>query len=327
MRAIVLNEPTGAKGMAIADAPVPVAGPGELLVAVAYGGCNFADLMMRNGSYPHPKGYPLVAGIELAGEVVSVGAGVTGFKPGDRVAGFCGDAGAFAEFCVLPAEVAIHIPAEVGLDVAAAFHVQGLTAWSMAHIVTDTRPGDVVLINAIGGGLGLYLTQFVVQAGATALGTVGTPGKERRALELGAARVFDRSTEDFVAGVIAFTGGRGVDRVFDSVGASVLDRSFDCLRKRGDVVSVGEAEGKPLPNLWERLVATSATFTRFSIGHGDFSSAAWREGVATVLQRIVDGRLVVPVEQIFAFDAAPAMYERMESRQVSGKLLLDARRR
>lgn len=322
MRAIVLQAPTGADNMVFADVPEPEPGPGELLVKVAFCGCNFADTMMRIGTYPHPKGYPIVAGLEIAGHVVRVGEGVTGFREGDRVAAFSEEAGGFADLCVVAAERTIRVPDAVGLDTAAAFTIQALTAWNMLHNVSRTEPGDVILMHAIGGGLGLFATQLAVRAGATIIGTVGTAGKETRALGYGAARVFNRAHEDFVAGTLAFTHGRGVDKILDSVGATVLDRSFEAIRKLGHIVSVGEAEGRPLPNLWERLVRRSLTFTRFHLGHADFASANWRQGVDEVVGGVADGTIQVPIDQVFPFDQAAAMYARLESRQVSGKLVL-----
>ncbi len=249
MRAIILNGPSSREPLAIVEVPEPSVGPGQVLVAVAYGGCNFADVMMRSGTYPHPKGYPLVAGLEIAGHVVSVGPDVMGLRAGDRVAAFLEEAGGFAERCLVPVERAIPLPDAITLQTGAAFPIQALTAWHMLHSVSTTKPGDAVLINAIGGGLGLIATQLAVRAGATVFGTVGTPGKEARALQFGAARVFDRTREDFVAGVLSLTGGRGVDKLLDSVGATVLDRSFEAMRTLGHVVSFGEAEGRPLPNL------------------------------------------------------------------------------
>ena len=322
MRAILLTAPAGANTMVFADVPEPTAGLGELLVEVAYGGCNFADTMMRIGSYPHPKGYPVIAGLEIAGHVAAIGPGVTGFRPGDRVAAFSEEAGGFADCCVVSAERAVRIPDSIGLDTAAGFTIQALTAWNMLHNVSRTNDGDVILMHAIGGGLGLFATQLAVHAGAVMLGTVGTRGKEQRALEYGAVRVFNRGEEDFVAGTLDFTRERGVDKVLDSVGATVLDCSFEAIRKLGHIVSVGEAEGRPLPNLWERLVRRSLTFTRFHLGHSDFKSENWKRGVEEVVKGVADGWLKVPVEQVFAFEDAADMYARLESRQVSGKLLL-----
>jgi NADPH:quinone reductase len=210
----------------------------------------------------------------------------------------------------------------MGLDIAATFPIQGLTAWHLLHNVSVTKPGDVVLIHAIGGDVGLFATQLAVRAGATVIGTVGTKGKEARALAYGAAKVVNREDEDFVEAAMSFTQGKGVDKVLDSTGASILDRSFSTIRKLGHVVSFGEAEGRPFPNLWERLVAKSLTFTRFHLGHADFSSAAWRQSIDAVVGGIMDRSLKVPLEETFPFNEAGAMLDRLASRQVAGKLIL-----
>lgn len=326
MRAVVIQSPgPGPDRMGVADVPDPVPGPGEVAVEVAFGGCNYADTMMRSGIYPHPKGYPLVAGLEFSGTVAALGPGVSGVAVGDRVAGFSENAGGFAERCVLPAERLIALPAGMSLETGAAFYIQGMTAWAILHYVSTTKPGDTILVHAAGGGLGLWVTQLAARAGATVIGTVGTKGKEAKALEFGASRVVNRDEEDFVAVALDMTGGRGVDKVVDSTGASILDRSFAALRTRGHVVSVGEAEGKPYTNLWDRLVPKSATFTRLHVGHCDFRSPEWKAGVALVLGGLADGSLKAPIAEVFPLDQANAMYDRLLSRQVSGKLLLRVR--
>ena len=323
MQAIVFDPPGSAPtGRLLREVPVPVAQTGQVLVRVHRAGLNFADLMMRRGVYPHPKGYPLVAGLELAGVVTTCGAGVVGFAPGDRVAGFSEDAGGFAEFCAVPQERLIRLPDAMSLDTGAAFYIQSLTAWHLLHTVSKTAPGDTVLIHAIGGGVGLQLTQLAKMAGARVIGTVGTPGKETRALEFGADRVVNRAEADFVAVALDMTGGRGVDKVVDSTGATILDRSFDCIRKLGHVVSYGEAEGKPLANLWERLVQNSLTFTRLHIGHLDYRSAQWQAGADAVLAAIIAGRLQVPIAGTYPMAEAEAMFAALDSRQTAGKLIL-----
>ena len=323
MRALVLKHPDGREdSIVVEELPDPVPGEDQVVVSVAYAGCNYADTMMRTGIYPHPKGYPLVAGIEMSGTIYAVGSGVTHLKPGDRVAAFCEDAGAFAEQCLIDKQRLVKIPDGMGFDVAAAFFVQGLTAWHLLHTVSTTRPGDTILVHAIGGGVGLYLTQLGLQAGATILGTVGTPGKEKRALNWGATAVTLRTDQDFRATVDEITKGRGVDKVIDSTGGSILDRSFDCIRPLGHVVSYGEAEGKPFPNLWERLVRKSLTFTRLHIGHIDCNSDAWREGARRVMDLIGSGTVRVPIEGVYDLEDAYEMYQRLESRSVAGKLLL-----
>ena len=323
MRAVVLNKPDGKpESLVVADLAEPTPGAGEVVVSVAYGGCNFADTMMHRGIYPHPKGYPLAAGIEMSGSVYSVGPGVTTVKPGDRVAAFCEDAGAFAELCLVPAERLINIPDAMGYDIAAAFIVQGLTAWHLLHTVSTTRPGDTILVHAIGGGVGLYLTQLGVHAGAKVLGTVGTPGKEQRALDWGASAVALREETDFRDMINEFTGGKGVDKIVDSTGGSILDQSFDVIATLGHVVSYGEAEGRPYTNLWEKLVGKSLTFTRFHIGHIDCKSPTWRKGAETVMALIATGDVRIPIEGVYDLGDVHEMYARLESRGVAGKLLL-----
>lgn len=326
MRAVLFTKPDGAPGSTvIRDIPVPVAGPGEVLVEIAYAGLNYADLMMKTGIYPHPKGYPLVAGLEMAGTVCAIGAGVTGIAPGDRVAAFSEDAGAFAEYCAVPAERVIHLPDEMGFDVGAAFYVQALTAWNLLHTVSKTQAGDVILVHAIGGGVGLYLTQLAKAAGAQVIGTVGTAGKEDRALHFGADLVVNRAAHDFVEATLAFTGGRGVDKIVDSTGASILDRSFQAIRPLGHVVSYGEAEGAPFPNLWEQLVKKSLTFTRMHLGHMDYKSQSWKAGTEAVVSAILGGTLTVPIEETFAFEDVSDMFAALASRRLSGKVILRVR--
>jgi NADPH2:quinone reductase len=323
MRAVIFDKPDGKpESTVIREIPAPIAGPGQVLVQVAFAGLNYADLMMRTGIYPHPKGYPLVAGLELAGTVTAIGDGVTGIAVGERVAAFSEDAGAFAEYCAVPIERIIKLPDGIGFDVAAAFYVQALTAWNLLHNVSKTKEGDTILIHAIGGGVGLYLTQLAKAAGAQVIGTVGTAGKENRALEYGANLVVNRSEADFVEATLVFTNGRGVDKVVDSTGASILDRSFDAIRTLGHVVSYGEAEGPPYPNLWEQLVKKSLTFSRMHLGHLDYASDDWKTGSNAILTAIISETLKVPIEGIYAFEEVGDMFAALASRQLSGKVIL-----
>jgi NADPH:quinone reductase len=322
MKAVVIHATGGPEQLKVAELPDPVPGSGEVLVDVAYAGCNWADTQVRLGIYPHPMTYPMVLGFEVAGTVAALGPGVSSVKVGDRVAAFPEKGGAYAEKCVASATGLIRLPEAVPFDVAAAFPIQALTAYHMLHTVFGVEPGDSVLINAIGGGVGLQCTQLAVRAGARVIGTVGTPGKEKRALEFGAQRVVLTHREDFEKAVLDFTRGQGVDLAIDSYGATMLDRTFAVVRKLGHIISIGEAEGQPFKNIRERLLPRSQTFTRLHLGHVDRQSSAWREGINHVLDGIMEGWLKVPVEGTFALADAPEMHRRLESRHVSGKLLL-----
>jgi NADPH2:quinone reductase len=302
--------------------PDPVAGPGEVLLDVAYAGCNWADTQVRLGIYPHAMTYPMILGFEVAGTVAALGPGVAGVQVGQRVAAFPEKGGAYAEKCVAPAAGLIRLPDSVPLDVGAAFPIQALTAYHMLFTVFGLERGDRVLVNAVGGGVGLACTQLAVQAGARVIGTTGTPGKEKRALAYGAERVVVTSEEDFEQAVLDFTDGKGVDLAIDSYGATMLDRTFNVVKKLGHVISIGEAEGQPFKNIRERILPRSQTFTRLHLGHVEQGSPQWQAGIAHVLKGLSEGWLKVPIEGVFALSQAADMHRRLEGRHVAGKLLL-----
>jgi NADPH:quinone reductase len=322
VKAVIVKEPGGLEQLTVADLPDPAPGADEVLIDVAYCGLNWADTMIRVGTYPHPFVYPVIPGLEAAGRVAAIGRGVANLKLGDRVVGFHEKGGGYAEKFVVPKDWVFPLPARIPFEVGAAFPVQALTAYHMLHTIARIDRGDWVLVHAVGGGVGLYCTQLAVKAGARVVGTVGTPGKEKRPLEYGAQRVFLTKTEDFEAGVMEITGGKGVDLAIDSLGARTLDRTFNVVRKLGKVISIGEAEGVPYPNIRERLLPRSLTFTRFHIGHVEPTSSAWQDGLRCVMEGILDGWLKVPIEGIYGLDQARDMQARIESRQLSGKLLL-----
>ena len=326
MKAVVIHATGGPEQLTLADMPDPVPGPGEVLLDVAYAGCNWADTQVRIGIYPHPMTYPMILGFEVSGTVAALGPGVSGVKVGDRVAVFPDKGGAYAEKCVASAAGLIKLPDKVGLDVGAAFPIQALTAYHMLFTVYKLRRGDTVLVNAVGGGVGLQCTQLAVQAGARVIGTTGTPGKEKRALDYGASRVVITSQEDFEKAVLDFTGGKGVDLAIDSYGATMLDRTFNVVKKLGHVISIGEAEGQPFKNIRERILPRSQTFTRLHIGHVDPESQAWKDSLDYIPRGVVDGWLKVPMAGTFPMGEAAAMHRYLESRQAAGKLVLEITR-
>jgi NADPH2:quinone reductase len=322
VKAVVIHAPGAPDQLVMADMPEPSPGLGEVLVDVAYAGCNWADTQIRTGIYPHARSYPLVLGLEISGRVSKLGPGVGGVKVGDRVAAFLEQGGAYAEKAVAPANILMPLPDTITFDVAAALPIQPLTGYHMLHTIYGIEPGETVLINAIGGGVGLFTTQLAVKAGARVIGTVGTPGKEKLALDYGAARVVVTPNEDFEAAVLAFTGGRGVDLAIDSLGATMLDRTFNVVRKLGHIISIGEAEGQPFKNIRERILPRSQTFTRLHLGHVDADSKAWKDGVTQVVRGATDGSLKVPIAGVFAMADAAGMHRYIESRQAAGKLIL-----
>jgi NADPH2:quinone reductase len=321
VKAIVIPSPGGHDKLAMSEVADPIAGPGEVVIDVAFAGLNWADTQIRAGTYSHPVKYPIVPGYEVSGTVAALGLGVGQVAVGDRVCAFV-YGGGYAEKCVARADAAIVLPKGIGLDQGAAFPIQALTAYHMLFTVYRLKKGDAVLVHAIGGGVGLFCTQLAVHAGARVIGTVGTPGKEKLPLAFGAERVVLTKTEDFEKAALDLTGGKGVDLAIDSLGGKTLDRTFGVMKKLGHVISIGEAEGMPFNNIRERLLPRSLTFTRLNVGDIEPGSPAWRAGVAMVVGGIVEGWLKVPIEGVYPFDQSAEMHRRIESRQVSGKLLL-----
>jgi len=321
MRAIVVEAPGAIDALVVQNVPDPEPAPGQVLIEIAYAGCNWADTQIRSGIYPHPYDFPVVPGFEVSGTVIGLGEGVTAVQSGDRVTAIPA-MGGYAEKCVVDAAMVTKIPDAVGLDVAAAFPIQALTAYHMLYTVYTLKKNDVVLVHAAGGGVGLLVIQMAVHAGCRVIGTVGTPGKETKALKYGAERVINLNKEDFVEVVREMTDGRGVDLVVDSLGAETLDRSFDAVRVLGHVINIGEAQGKPFDNIRDRILPTSSSFTRFSISHTMADAALWQKGMDFTLTALAAGWLDIPIVQRIPFANVQDMHRQLESRQVAGKLLL-----
>lgn len=327
MRAIHATEAGGPEVLRVVDLPEPEPGPGELLVRLAAAGVNFRDTYERAGIYPRP--FPHIPGAEGAGTVQAAGeGGVAGFNPGDRVA-FVDARGSYAELVVIPAGQALPVPDAVGLDVAAAVALQGMTAH---YLVTSTFPvqrGQTVLLTAAAGGTGLLLTQLAAARGARVIGLVGSAEKEALARGAGAAEVI-RYTEledppaqlpDLVRGL---TGGQGVDVVYDGVGRDTFDATLACLRRRGMMVLFGGASGQVPPFDLQRLNRAGSLFaTRPKLGDyaADREELLWR--VNEVFGAVAGGSLQVRIGERYSLEEARPAHEALEGRRTTGKVLLE----
>ncbi len=320
MKAMRVEEFGGPGKLRLVELPEPQAGPGQLVVQVEAAGVNFIDVYHRTGLYPNPL--PLVLGQEGAGRVTAVGAGVTRFREGDRVA-WANLPGSYSERVLLPAERVVAVPAGLDLRSAAAVMLQGMTAH---YLCTDTyplAPGRTCLVHAAAGGVGLLLVQMAKARGARVLGTVGSPEKARLAREAGADETILYDQEDFREAVKRHTGGRGVDVVYDSVGRSTWEGSLDSLAPRGMLVFFGNASG-PVPPI-EPLLLTrkgSLFLTRPSLGHYVADRASLEARAAAVLGAVQDGSLAVRVDRSFPLAQAAEAHRALEARETTGKLLL-----
>ena len=241
MKAIRVHEYGGPEVMRFEDVPLPEPGPGQIRVRQRAVGVNFIDIYFRTGAYKAAQ-LPFTPGKEGAGEVTAVGAGVTGFKVGDRVA-YGSAEGTYAEEPVIAAAAAVHVPEGVDDATAAAMMLKGLTAEYLLHRVYRVKPGDTILFHAAAGGVGLIACQWAKHLGAMVIGTVGTPEKAELAKAHGCDHVILYREEDFAKRVREITEGKGVPVVYDGVGKATFPASLDCLSPLGTFVSFGSASG------------------------------------------------------------------------------------
>ncbi|MDF2799595.1 MAG: quinone oxidoreductase, partial [Devosia sp.] len=239
-KAIVVRQTGGPEVMEWTDWTVPTPGEGQVAVRQTAIGLNFIDTYQRSGLYPLQT--PFVAGNEGAGVVTAVGPGVTDLQVGDRVA-YQGQVGAYAEERLLTADRIVRIPDEVDDQTAAAVMLKGLTAFYLLFKTWPVKAGETILWHAAAGGTGQIATQWAKSLGVRVIGTAGSDEKVALALEHGCEAVINYKTEDFAGRVRELTEGRGVDVVYDGVGKATFEKSLDCLRPRGLMVSFGNASG------------------------------------------------------------------------------------
>jgi NADPH:quinone reductase len=228
----------------LTEAPRPQAGPGQLLVRVLAAAANFPDVLMVQGTYQVRPPLPFTPGVELCGEVIEAGPGVTGFAAGDRVIGGAVlPHGAFAEYALMNAALTVPAPERLDDAEAAPFHMTYQTGWFGLHRRAGLKAGETLLVHAAAGGVGSGAVQLGKAAGARVIGVVGGPEKAAVARELGADVVIDRHAEDIVAVVKEVTGGKGADVVYDPVGGEAFQKSIKCIAFEGRIVIVGFASG------------------------------------------------------------------------------------
>ncbi|MBF6346341.1 NADPH:quinone oxidoreductase family protein [Nocardia cyriacigeorgica] len=249
-----LGEPREVLRLEEVDDPAP--GAGQLLVRVLAAPANFPDVLLCRGKYQITPPLPFTPGVELCGEVVAVGDGVTRFAVGDRVIGNPNlPGGAFAESTVVDEANAFPAPAALDDAEASALSIGYQTSWFALHRRTSLQPGETLLVHAAAGGVGSAAVQLGKAVGATVIGVVGGPDKAEYCRALGADLVIDRQTEDFLPIVKEFTGRRGVDVVYDPVGGDAYAKSTKCIAFEGRILVIGFAGGTiPQPALNHALI-------------------------------------------------------------------------
>lgn len=324
VQALQIQRFGGPEQMQLVEIEVGEPGPGEVRIRHQACGLNYIDVYQRTGLYPNPL--PLTLGMEGAGVIEAVGAGVTHLRVGDRAAYASAKPGAYSEQRVMDARHVCQLPEDVAFDTAAGMMLKGLTA---QYLLKKTLPveglqaGDAVLFHAAAGGVGLIACQWAKALGLQLIGTAGGAAKCALALEHGAAHVIDYTREDFVARVKDITAGRGVKVVYDSIGKDTFEKSLDCLRPFGLLASFGNASGPVLPFAPALLGAKGSLYlTRQTL----FTHIATREATQAMADDLFavvqSGAVKIRVGQRYALADAAQAHRDLEARQTTGSTVL-----
>ncbi len=321
MKAIRVHNYGGPEVLTYEDVPVPQAGKGEAIVQIAAAGVNYIDVYFRSGASKAAQ-LPFIPGQEGAGTVVAVDEGVTEIKVGDRVA-YAGSQGSYAEYAAVPAWRLVQLPDSVDFNIGAAVMLQGMTAHYLTHSTFPLKTGHKAVVHAAAGGVGLLLTQIAKRLGATVYATVGNEAKAELARGAGADEVIIYSKQDFEEEVKRLTAGRGVDVVYDSVGAHTFQKSLNCLRPRGYMVLYGQSSGPVAAVEPAQLVAKgSLFFTRPSLMHYASSRDEILSRTSDLFRWLESGELKFKVDHVYPLAGAVHAHEDLAGRRTTGKLVL-----
>lgn len=322
MKAIRIERTGGPDVLTVSDVAEPLAGPGEVLIRQTAIGINYIDVYVRSGMYARPL--PVVPGREGAGVVEAIGAGVSDFVPGMRVAyPESPSLGSYAELVSVPERFVVQIPNGIDDAIACAAMLQALTA---QYLVTDSHAvadGEFVLIHAAAGGVGRILVQLAKRRGAIVIATAGGPEKVALAKSAGADHTIDYRADDFEPIVKELTGGAGVSAAYDAVGLDTWERSMRSLRVRGSFVLYGASSGAVPPIDPQKLSAAgSLFFSRPTFGHFARTHSELSARASDVFEAILGGSLQIRIGGSYPLAEAAQAHRDLEGRHTTGKLLL-----
>jgi len=324
MIAIGIAGPGGPEMLRGEELPVPVPGPGQVLIQVAHAGVNRPDVAQRRGSYPPPPGASPIPGLEVAGHIVAVGDDVTGLAIGTAVAALV-NGGGYAPYCLAQADVCLLVPDGFPLAEAAALPETLFTVWHNVFERAFARDGETILVHGGTSGIGTMTITLARLFGLTTIVTCGSAEKCARALELGADHAIDYNATDFVAEVAQITDKRGVEIVLDMVAGDYVARNLKCLAIDGRHVTIAvqggvRAEINMAEVMMRRLTLTGSTLRARSPA---FKAALAHELRQTVWPLVAEGALRPVMDVSFPLDEAAAAHARMEQGSHIGKIVLN----
>src|SRR5688572_17037402 len=323
MTCIEISQPGGPEVLTLVERPDPEPGTGDVLIRVAAAGVNRPDVLQRRGAYPPPTGASDIPGLEVAGTVAAVGAGVDGWRVGDAVCALV-SGGGYAAMCVVPAPQCLRVPASLNLIAAAAIPETFFTVWTNVFDRGRLQTGETALFHGGTSGIGTTAIQLAAARGATVFATAGSDEKVQACEALGARRAINYRTEDFVDVVRDVTGGRGVDLILDIMGGSYVNRNLAALAVDGRLVQIGLMGGESASVdlrrvLGRRLTLTGSTLRPRSIEEKGQIAAALAREVWPLLEA---GQVKPIVYRTFPLAEAAAAHRLMESSEHIGKIVL-----
>ena len=319
-RSVQVNQYGGPEQLQVVTLSVGEPGPGEVSIRHHAAGLNYTDVYFRTGLYPLPV--PLQLGMEAAGVIEAVGAGVTHLKVGDRAAYASQPPGAYCELRVMPAKCVCKLPDAISFETGAAMMLKGLT---VQYLLKRTQPqgglhaGDTVLFHAAAGGVGLIFCQWAKALGIHVIGTAGSEAKCAMAREAGAAHVINYATEDFEARVKEITGGKGVKVVYDAVGKDTWDKSLNCLSMFGLMVSFGNASGPVAPFSPGILAPKGSLYvTRPTLFMHIATRESTQEMADDLFEAVTSGKVKIRIDQTYKLEDAAQAHRDLEARKTTG---------
>lgn len=320
-KAIRMFKTGGPEVMEWVDIEVGLPGPNEVRIKHEAVGLNYIDVYFRVGMYPQPL--PASLGMEGAGVVEAVGAGVTHVKVGDRVAYAGRPPGAYSQVRVMPAETLVKLPDAISFEQGAAMMLQGLTVQYLLNDSYQVKSGDVVLFHAAAGGVGLIACQWLKALGATVIGTVGSEEKAALAKAHGCDYTINYNKENFVERTRELTNGKGVPVVYDSIGKDTFMQSLDCLSPRGMMVTYGNASG-PVPPVDVSILGGkgSLKLTRPTVMTYAHNRALLEPMAADLFDRVLKGQVKIEINQKYQLENVADAHRDLESRKTTGSTIL-----
>ena len=321
-KAVRIHAPGGPEALVYEDVEVGQPGPGEVRLAQEAIGLNYIDVYHRSGLYPLPA-LPAVIGMEGAGTVEAVGDGVADIAVGDRVAYADAPPGAYAETRTIAAKSVVKLPDSIETRQAAAMMLQGMTVEYLIRRTYPVQSGDTVLFHAAAGGVGLIACQWLNHIGARIIGTVGSEEKAELARSHGCHHTINYRNEDFVARVKELTDGQGVPVVYDSIGKDTFEKSLDCLRPRGLMVSFGNASG-PVEAFNPGILSAKGSLylTRPTLMSYNASREEILESAGALFEVVGSGAVKIEVNQTYPLAETAQAHRDLEGRKTTGSTIL-----